>query len=63
MEDLGNITSRSSRRGVAKGEKNKLNKIWPRMGPLEWLLVKQVRPVELKPFVYGTTGFNSLPIN
>lgn len=45
MDDIANLTSRTSgRRGAAKGsETKKVTKAWPKMGSLEWLVVKQVR--------------------
>ena len=45
MEDIANMTSRTSgRRGAVKSsETKKLAKVWPKMGSLEWLTVKQVR--------------------
>lgn len=44
MEDVAHLTSRTSgRRVAAKSEAKKLTKAWPKMGSLEWLVVKQVR--------------------
>ncbi len=42
-EVIGTSSRTSGRRGVAKGEKSKPAKVWPEMGSLEWMVIKQVR--------------------